>query len=103
MSVNSIVLDDVVAHAAQAEELLKILANQSRLLILCYLLEGEKTVGDLNEHVQLSQPALSQHLAKMRYQGLLSCRKEGQLVYYKISSKEAEAVLNTLHSLYCSA
>ena len=88
-------------HAKQAEALLKMMANRSRLMILCHLVQGEKTVGEINQSVPLSQPALSQHLAKMRQQGLVSDRKEGQLVYYKISSKEAEALIQTLYSLYC--
>lgn len=94
-------LDNMEENASKAETMLKLLANRHRLMILCHLVKSEKTVGELNACLSLSQPALSQHLAKMRLQGLVSDRKEGQSVFYKIASKEAAVILSTLYELYC--
>lgn len=89
------------SNAAQAEKTLKLLANAKRLIILCNLVEGDKTVGELGELVELSQSALSQHLAKMRKEGFIEADKQGQLVYYHIKRPEVQAILNTLYNIYC--
>lgn len=81
--------------------MLKQLASGPRLMILCSLVNGEKTVGELQEYVALSQSALSQHLAKLRAAGLVVCEKRGQSVYYSLSSMEAQAILSTLYLIYC--
>ena len=88
-------------HAGEAAAMMKQLANPKRLLILCQLLSGRKPVGELAEAVGLSQPALSQHLAKMREAGLVEAEKRGQMVYYRLSSMEANALLSTLYLIYC--
>lgn len=88
-------------NAAQAEALLKQLANANRLMVLCHLVSGEKTVGELAEAVGLSQSALSQHLAKLREAGLVESDKRGLSVYYRICSMEAQALLSVLHLIYC--
>ena len=88
-------------NAAKAEAMLKQLANAKRLMILCNLVGGEKSVGELAEIVGLSSSALSQHLAKMREAELVSAEKRGQMVYYRISSMEAQALLSTLYLIYC--
>jgi DNA-binding transcriptional ArsR family regulator len=88
-------------NAAQAEALLKQLANANRLMVLCHLISGEKTVGELAENVGLSQSALSQHLAKLRDAGLVESDKRGLSVYYRICSTEAQALLSVLHLIYC--
>ena len=88
-------------NALKAESLLKLLANAKRLMILCYLVKGEKSVGQLAELVDLSSSALSQHLAKMRSLNILEARKQGQTVFYKICNIEVEAILMTLYLLYC--
>jgi DNA-binding transcriptional ArsR family regulator len=80
---------------------LRTLGNEHRLLILCTLLEGERSVGDLVEKIGLSQSALSQHLARLRRDGLVRTRRSSQTIYYRVSGAEAPAVLATLHSLYC--
>lgn len=90
-------------NAAKAEALLKLLGNSKRLLILCHLLKAERPVGELAERVGLSHSALSQHLAKMRQLKVVKTRKHGQMVYYRIASPEAEAILATLYRLYCRA
>lgn len=87
--------------AREASGLLKTLGNEHRLLILCTLLEGERSVGDLVETVGLSQSALSQHLARLRRDGLVRTRRSSQTIYYRVAGAEAPAVLATLHSLYC--
>lgn len=88
-------------NATQAEAMLKQLANANRLMVLCHLVSGEKTVGDLAEAVGLSQSALSQHLAKLRDAGLVKSDKRGLSVYYSICSMEAQALLSVLHLIYC--
>lgn len=94
----------VVALEVKAEEvaaLLSSMANAKRLLVLCQLVEGERSVGDLAEVVGLSQSALSQHLAKMRLQGLVETRREAQTVYYRLASGEVRQLLETLHGIFC--
>jgi len=86
----------------QAADLLKLLSNPKRLAILCYLLDGEMSVGELVEAVQLSQSALSQHLAKLRELELVATRREQQSIYYSLSSPETEAIIEVLYGLYCA-
>jgi DNA-binding transcriptional ArsR family regulator len=88
-------------NAARAEAMLKELAHAGRLMILCSLAEGEKTVGELAEIVDLSQSAVSQHLARLRTAELVQPEKRGQMVYYRLSSLEAQALLSTLYLIYC--
>ena len=88
-------------NAARAEGLLKQLGNAKRLLVLCQLVEGGKTVSQLMEIVGLSSSALSQHLAKLREAGLVVGEKRGQHVVYQLASMEAQAILNTLYLIYC--
>jgi DNA-binding transcriptional ArsR family regulator len=88
--------------AAEAAGLLKLLANENRLLILCRLaVAGEMSVGDLADAVDLSQSALSQHLAKMREDGLLATRREAQTVFYRIADPNAARLLALLKNIYC--
>ena len=87
--------------AREASGLLKTLGNEHRLMILCTLLDGERSVGDLVDKIGLSQSALSQHLARLRRDGLVRTRRSSQTIYYRVSGVEAPAVLATLHNLYC--
>jgi len=88
--------------AAQVAERLKALANGRRLMVLCKLTEhGEMTVGDLADAVDLSSSALSQHLAKMREEGLVTYRRESQTLWYRIADARTETLLATLYDLYC--
>lgn len=89
------------AHAAKAACLLKALSNEKRLLILCLLVERERSVGDINAHVDLSQSALSQHLAVLRGEGLVQTRREAQTIVYSLVEGPASRVIATLHSIYC--
>lgn len=97
-------LDSTAAFAAQASEaarLLDALSNESRLLVLCHLATGETTVGELARRVGLSQSALSQHLAKLRHQGLVATRRQSQLVFYRLADSRARRVIALLHELFC--
>lgn len=88
-------------NASKAEAMLKSLANAKRLMILCHLVKSEKTVGELADLVGLSHSALSQHLSKMKENGLVVSDKRGQQVYYRIASPEVSAILSTLYLIYC--
>jgi DNA-binding transcriptional ArsR family regulator len=93
--------EPMARHATTAASMLKHLANASRLLILCHLVGAEKSVGDLENLVGLSQSALSQHLAKLRHAKLVAAEKRGQMVFYRLASMEAHALLSTLYLIYC--
>ncbi|MEK0085076.1 ArsR/SmtB family transcription factor [Benzoatithermus flavus] len=94
-------LDKLQASARKASTLLKAMSNEHRLLILCQLVGGEKSVGELVRLVGLSQSALSQHLARLRRDNLVRTRREAQTIYYSVASDEALAVLQQLYQLYC--
>jgi DNA-binding transcriptional ArsR family regulator len=90
------------AKAAEAARLLRLLANEKRLLLLCHIVaEGEMSVGALAEAVDLSQPALSQHLALLREEGVVAARKESQAVFYRLADPKAARVLSLLRDIYC--
>jgi ArsR family transcriptional regulator len=88
-------------NSSKAASLLKQLASAPRLMILCSIVNTEKTVGELHEIVDLSQSSLSQHLAKLRKARLVSAEKRGQMVYYRLESAEVQAILSTLYLIYC--
>ncbi len=89
-------------NATEAVTLLKGLANESRLMIMCVLTEGELSVGQLNKRISLSQSALSQHLAVLREQGLVRTRRESQTIYYRLANDSpAMSVIGLLHEVYC--
>lgn len=88
------------ASAASAARLLKMLASEQRLVLLCQLAEGEHSVNDLAQHVGLAQSAASQHLAKLRADGLVTTRREGQTIFYKLSDPAAIRVIDTLCDIY---
>lgn len=94
-------IQKLAQHAEEATQLLKELANQNRLMILCCLGDSEISVSELNKLVPLSQSALSQHLARLRDAGFLVTRKEKQTVYYRLANTKVTKVINTLKSIYC--
>lgn len=94
-------ITDMEASAEQAAELLSALASPVRLLLLCALVEGEKSVTELISRTTHSQSAISQHLAKMRMLGLVATRREGQAIYYRLASAEAQQILASLYKIYC--
>ena len=95
-------LEKLQSNARQASILLKAMSNEHRLLILCRLIEGEKSVGELVRLVGLSQSALSQHLARLRRDSLVRTRRDAQTIYYTVASREARALLDQLHELFCA-
>ncbi|MBI3709005.1 MAG: winged helix-turn-helix transcriptional regulator [Proteobacteria bacterium] len=88
-------------NARKASVLLKAMANERRLLILCHLAHGEKSVGEMEQLLGLSQSALSQHLARLRRDKLVSTRRAAQTIYYSLAGREAVAIMETLYALYC--
>ncbi len=88
-------------QSENASKLLKALANPQRLRILCLLVEQEMPVGQLNERMDLSQSALSQHLAILREKGLVTTRKQAQTVFYRVKQGPVTAIIQTLHDQYC--
>jgi len=89
------------ASAADAARLLRTLANERRLMILCQLTDGERTVGELQPMVGLSQSALSQHLAVLREEGVVATRRESQVIWYRIANPAAIKVVATLAEIFC--
>ena len=84
-----------------AASLLKSMSNPSRLMVLCHLMDGERSVSQLNDAVPLSQSALSQHLASLRKAGLVDTRREGQVIHYRLKSQAASEILRVLYGIYC--
>jgi DNA-binding transcriptional ArsR family regulator len=89
------------ANAARACNLLKAMANPTRLMVLCQIADGEKSVGELERTIGLSQSGLSQHLAVLRSKNLVTTRRDAQTIYYSLSSPEAGAVMKTLYDVFC--
>lgn len=94
-------VDDMAEHASDAAGLMKALGNESRLMILCMLADQERSVGELNESIPLSQSALSQQLARLRQQGIVKTRRESQTIYYSLAEGPADKVIHLLHDIYC--
>lgn len=94
-------LENLAEHADEAARLLRAVSNRSRLMVLCILSEGELSVGELHERVPLSQSALSQHLAKLRRDELVSTRRQSQTIYYSLQNDRAARVIAVLHELFC--
>jgi len=94
--------DLIQAHAAEAAQLLKALGNEQRLLILCNLIGGPLSVGELNARIDLSQSALSQHLGVLRELGLVATRREAQTIYYSLPDGPVLRVMALLQELYCT-
>ncbi|SOD90592.1 transcriptional regulator, ArsR family [Caenispirillum bisanense] len=95
-------LQQLQENARRASALLKAMSNEHRLMILCQLLHGEMSVGQLERIVGLSQSALSQHLARLRRDDLVKTRRSAQTIYYSLKGEEAAAVISTLYTLYCA-
>jgi DNA-binding transcriptional ArsR family regulator len=94
-------LSELHDKASHAVELLKAMANEWRLMILCQLADGEKTVSELQSILGLSQSALSQHLAVLRREKIVKARKHAQSVSYSLAGHDAPKVMNTLHEVFC--
>jgi DNA-binding transcriptional ArsR family regulator len=87
--------------AERAAQFLKALAHQSRLMILCILVEGEKSVSELEDLLSLRQPTVSQQLARLRADGLVAARRDGKAIYYSLASEEARWVVGAVYDVFC--
>jgi DNA-binding transcriptional ArsR family regulator len=96
-------IKDLKSGSAEAAAFLKAVANANRLMILCELKGGERSVSMLESVVPLSQSALSQHLAKLRAEGLVTTRREAQTIYYALADKRIARLIDTLDELFCSS
>lgn len=94
-------LDAIRAAALQVAALMRILSNEDRLTILCRLSQGELSVGELEESLNIRQPTLSQQLTVLRNENLVATRREGKRIYYSVSDAKVLALLETLYALYC--
>lgn len=95
-------IDILQAHAKNATELLKVMSNDWRLLILCHLAEQERSVGYLKNELGLGQSALSQHLAILRREKIVKTRRDAQSIYYSLDSEDVQAIMKTLYERFCS-
>ncbi len=98
---DTIDIDAMRMQANKATSLLSAMCNEKRLMILCQLIEGERTVNELAELVDAAQPTVSQHLGLLRRQGLINARHDGRAHFYSLAGFEAREILGTLQSLYC--
>ncbi|MCO4787239.1 MAG: helix-turn-helix transcriptional regulator [Marinomonas atlantica] len=101
MPKSEITIAEMLERASEASGFLKAMSNENRLIILCNLLQGELSVGSLNEKVLLSQSALSQHLAVLRKDGLVSTRRDSQTIFYSIGDSRVKELIQKLHDLFC--
>lgn len=95
-------LEALFAQARKASDLLKALSHETRLLILCLLVEGEKTVSEIEDIVALPQATVSQQLARLRIDRLVEARREGRQIYYSIADREISSVIQSLYDLFCA-
>ncbi|QKV17577.1 ArsR/SmtB family transcription factor [Oricola thermophila] len=91
----------LMKQAREASDLLKALSHETRLLILCILSEGEKSVSELEEILSMPQAAVSQQLARLRFDRLVKTRREGRMIYYSVAGDEVSAVVERLYELFC--
>ena len=92
----------MLSAAAEASDMMKALANRHRLLIVCQLVDGERSVGELAEFLGIRDSTVSQHLALLRRDGIVAARRDGQTIYYAISSPAAGRILQALYDVYCA-
>jgi DNA-binding transcriptional ArsR family regulator len=94
-------LETLLGNARDASEFLKALSHEARLVILCMLIEGEKSVGEIEQILKLRQPAVSQQLARLRADGLVETRREGKNIYYSLARSDVREVIEALHKAFC--
>ena len=94
-------IDQMRKAAAEAASVLRTLSNPDRLLLLCQMASGEKSVGELEELLQLHQPTLSQQLGVLRTEGLVETRRDGKRIFYSIADQRVLQLLGTLYNIYC--
>jgi DNA-binding transcriptional ArsR family regulator len=94
-------LENMVEKAKKASDFLKALAHENRLLILCMLAEGEKSVSEIERTLEVRQPTVSQQLARLRMDGLVSTRRDGKVIYYRLASEDARVILGAIYDVFC--
>jgi DNA-binding transcriptional ArsR family regulator len=94
-------LDSMAAKAKEASDFLKALAHEGRLMILCVLCDGEKSVNELERRLALRQPTVSQQLARLRMDGLVSTRRDGKAIYYSLANEDVRTVIDAVHKAFC--
>lgn len=94
-------IERMANNAKRASAFLKALSHESRLMILCILSEGEQSVSDLEELLDLRQPTVSQQLARLRADELVTTRRDGKIVYYSLASDEARAIISAIYDVFC--
>ncbi len=94
--------DDLLENAREASEFLKALAHETRLVILCLLVDGEKSVGEIEQRLKLRQAFISQQLARLRADDLVEARREGKNVYYSIARPEVIEIIDSLYRAFCA-
>ena len=94
-------MEDMLQHAREASDFLKAIAHEGRLIILCLLVEGEKSVSELEEILGSGQPVVSQQLMRLRSDNLVQARRQGKRIYYSIASQEAKEIVTLVYTLFC--
>ena len=97
-----ITLDDMKANARRATDFLKTISNEQRLLVLCQLSKAELSVGELATALDLRQPTVSQHLARLRAEGLIEARRDGTTVFYSLQNKDVLPIIEALYGVFCA-
>ncbi len=101
-NISSDQIRNIHEKAEAASDFLKILANENRMIILCFLAKGEKSVTELEELLSLRQSTVSQQLARLRDENLVRFRREGKTIYYSLASEQARQVITALYDLFCA-
>ena len=101
-SIKSSSYDEMLKQRESVAAILKTIAHESRLMILCLLVKNEMTVSEINEQVKLSQSALSQHLAILRRNNLVETRRKSQTIYYRLADKNLRKIIDSLHNVFCA-
>jgi DNA-binding transcriptional ArsR family regulator len=100
--ITDISLNDMKANARRATAFLKTISHEQRLLILCQLASGERSVGELATMLDLRQPTVSQHLARLRADGVITARRDGTTIYYALLQREVLPIIDALYSVFCT-
>lgn len=101
LSIGNFFMKDIKNNSRRASALLKSVANQNRLVILCCLAGGKKSVSDIQKYVDISQSALSQHLARLRFEGIVDYERRNRNIIYFIKEPNVKKIINTLYTIYC--
>jgi DNA-binding transcriptional ArsR family regulator len=96
-------LETLMRNAREASDLLKALSHESRLLLLCLLAEKERSVGELEEILSLRQPTVSQQLARLRFDDLVTTRREGKTIYYSIANEDVRRLIEVIYDIFCES